>query len=86
MPMPSLFLRDSPKSNHHPEQNDISMPNDDPGNIFDDDDALDIIFSEDVEDARQKRPGNTNGRGGCLGVSVILVVCAWTGLMILSGC
>lgn len=48
------------------------MPNDN-DNIFDKDDALDYIMYEECEkDATREQGGN--GKGGCLGVLILLVV------------
>ena len=39
-------------------------------NIFDEDDALDYIFYEELEDKNNKSPNNT----GCLGVVILLIM------------
>jgi hypothetical protein len=49
------------------------MPNDDNDNLFHDDDALDYIMYEECEkDAGAEQKGN--GKGGCLGVVILLAV------------
>ncbi len=57
-----------------------------PDNIFDDDDALDYIIYKALENENHRRQVNNNGRGGCLGVLVVLMVSAGAGLLILSHC
>ncbi len=43
-------------------------------NIFDEDDALDYIMSEEVEkEAKKTEVNNTEGRSGCLGVVLLLI-------------
>ena len=49
-------------------------------NIFDDDDALDFIIYEEIETHGQERKG---GKGGCLGVVVLLLLPA-VSVMLLS--
>ncbi|MBW6521313.1 MAG: hypothetical protein K0A99_09950 [Desulfoarculaceae bacterium] len=45
-----------------------------PDNIFDDDNALDYIIYKDCEkEVRNQQKGN-GGRGGCLGLLLLLVV------------
>lgn len=41
-------------------------------NIFDDDDALDFILYEELEKQGQERKGG--GKGGCLGMVVLLLL------------
>jgi hypothetical protein len=48
------------------------MHNDDDDNIFDEDDALDYIIYEDLEKEQPERQGD-NGKGGCLGLLILLI-------------
>lgn len=43
-----------------------------PDNLFNDDDALDFIIYKSLEEEIPKQPENNRGRGGCLGLILVL--------------
>jgi hypothetical protein len=45
-----------------------------PDNLFDDDDALDCMIYDSLERENNKQPKNNRGRGGCLGLILLLGV------------
>jgi hypothetical protein len=50
-------------------------------NIFDDDDALDFILYEELEKQGQERKG---GKGGCLGIVVLLLLLPMASVILLN--
>lgn len=59
------------------------MHDDGHDNIFADDDALDFILYEEIEKQDQELKGGKDGKGGCFGIVVLLLLPA-ASVMLLS--